>query len=390
MEVPRARVGLDDAVTSYLFNSQLLRLPGASTLTLIAPSEVRENNRTASYVAEMISQPNAAIGNVEYVEVRESMRNGGGPACLRLRIVMTPNERARRSARLLPNRRPGRQPRSLGPQTLPRRPRPRRSRRSGARHRNSSRPRRTDAHPAARRGFLSVSAGMSCVRPFLLFLFAAAFVLTACEENRSALSTDLMRVRISAAPPGEEEKHRQDVPFAAELCFPRAYSAGNFRESSGYYGAAVVEFSHPSLEPSHEWRTKVRLTIWPSTGNDMDYSDFPMSRTGVEAPHPSMTPASIAVELAPTATHPVGTSQFPTFDSDTYAIVSIDDEWRRRVFIRCHVSADRQIDSCGAHFQSSHGFLVDLGARADTIRDLSAVMQSADTLITRFLSACAR
>lgn len=94
VEVPRARVGLDDAITSYLFNSQLLRTPGAASLTLIAPSEVRENNRTASYVAEMITQPNAAIGNVEYVEVRESMRNGGGPACLRLRIVMTPAERA--------------------------------------------------------------------------------------------------------------------------------------------------------------------------------------------------------------------------------------------------------------------------------------------------------
>jgi succinylarginine dihydrolase len=94
VEVPRARVGLDDAVTSYLFNSQLLRLPGAASLTLIAPSEVRENNKTAAYVAEMIAQPNAAIGRVEYVEVRESMRNGGGPACLRLRIVMTADERA--------------------------------------------------------------------------------------------------------------------------------------------------------------------------------------------------------------------------------------------------------------------------------------------------------
>ncbi len=94
VEVPRDRVGLDDAVTSYLFNSQLLRLPGRQALTLIAPTEVRENNRTAAYVAEMIAQPNAAIGQVEYVEVRESMRNGGGPACLRLRIVMTPEERA--------------------------------------------------------------------------------------------------------------------------------------------------------------------------------------------------------------------------------------------------------------------------------------------------------
>lgn len=94
VETPRDRVGLDDAVSSYLFNSQLLRLPGAQSLTLIAPTEVRENNKTAAYVAEMIAQPKAAIGQVEYVEVRESMRNGGGPACLRLRIVMTPSERA--------------------------------------------------------------------------------------------------------------------------------------------------------------------------------------------------------------------------------------------------------------------------------------------------------
>jgi succinylarginine dihydrolase len=94
VEVPRARVGLDDAVTSYLFNSQLLRIPGRGSLTLIAPTEVRENNKTSAYVAEMIANANAAIGSVEYVEVRESMRNGGGPACLRLRIVMTPQERA--------------------------------------------------------------------------------------------------------------------------------------------------------------------------------------------------------------------------------------------------------------------------------------------------------
>ncbi|MBY0563726.1 MAG: N-succinylarginine dihydrolase [Hyphomonadaceae bacterium] len=94
VEVPAARVSLEDAVSSYLFNSQLVRLPGAASLTLIAPSEVRENNRTAAYVRELVAAPNAAIGAVEYVEVRESMRNGGGPACLRLRIAMTDAERA--------------------------------------------------------------------------------------------------------------------------------------------------------------------------------------------------------------------------------------------------------------------------------------------------------
>ncbi|HVK80010.1 MAG TPA: N-succinylarginine dihydrolase [Verrucomicrobiae bacterium] len=94
VEVPTARVGLEDAVTSYLFNSQLVRLPGAKSLTLIAPTETRENNRTAEFVREMIAGADATIGQVEYVEVRESMRNGGGPACLRLRIVMAPEERA--------------------------------------------------------------------------------------------------------------------------------------------------------------------------------------------------------------------------------------------------------------------------------------------------------
>lgn len=94
VEAPRARVDLEAAVASYLFNSQLVRTPGAAQLTLIAPTEVRENNQTAEYVASTIAQPDAAIGAVEYVEVRESMRNGGGPACLRLRIVMTAQERA--------------------------------------------------------------------------------------------------------------------------------------------------------------------------------------------------------------------------------------------------------------------------------------------------------
>lgn len=94
VEVAACDVSLADAVSSYLFNSQLVRLPGAPTMTLIAPTEVRENNKTAAYVTQMIAAPGAAIGAVEYVEVRESMRNGGGPACLRLRVAVTEAERA--------------------------------------------------------------------------------------------------------------------------------------------------------------------------------------------------------------------------------------------------------------------------------------------------------
>jgi len=93
VEVPAEAVSLDDAISSYLFNSQLVRLPGHLGLTLIAPTEVRENNRTAAYVAEKTARAGAIISRAEYVEVRESMRNGGGPACLRLRIVMTNAEK---------------------------------------------------------------------------------------------------------------------------------------------------------------------------------------------------------------------------------------------------------------------------------------------------------
>jgi succinylarginine dihydrolase len=98
VEVKAAEVSLDDAVSSYLFNSQLLRLPGDKALTLIAPGEVRENNRTASIAQQLTAEPNAVIEHVEYVDVRESMRNGGGPACLRLRIVMTAEERSAAAA----------------------------------------------------------------------------------------------------------------------------------------------------------------------------------------------------------------------------------------------------------------------------------------------------
>jgi succinylarginine dihydrolase len=94
VQVAASDVSLEDAVSSYLFNSQLLRLPGDKGLTLIAPKEVRENNKTAIVAQAIAAAPNAAIGHVEYVDVRESMRNGGGPACLRLRVVMTREERA--------------------------------------------------------------------------------------------------------------------------------------------------------------------------------------------------------------------------------------------------------------------------------------------------------
>lgn len=92
IEVPADEVSLQDAVSSYLFNSQLLQVPGEERLVLLAPEETRENAATSAYCERLIAG-NSAIGAVRFAGVRESMRNGGGPACLRLRVVLTEAER---------------------------------------------------------------------------------------------------------------------------------------------------------------------------------------------------------------------------------------------------------------------------------------------------------
>jgi len=91
--VPAAEVPLEDAIRSYLFNSQLLVFPGEAQLVLVAPSEAQDTTSTREYCERLVSS-NGPIGRVEYVDVRQSMRNGGGPACLRLRVVITDAERA--------------------------------------------------------------------------------------------------------------------------------------------------------------------------------------------------------------------------------------------------------------------------------------------------------
>jgi succinylarginine dihydrolase len=88
VEVPAARVSLADAVSSYLFNAQLVTLPDA-TMALIVPGETRAHPGVWGWLEEMLAG-NGPIRRVEVVDVRESMANGGGPACLRLRVVADP------------------------------------------------------------------------------------------------------------------------------------------------------------------------------------------------------------------------------------------------------------------------------------------------------------
>jgi succinylarginine dihydrolase len=98
VEVSEADVPLKDAIQSYLFNTQLLEIPGEDRLVLIAPEECRENEATRTYLEQLVAS-NGPIGRVMFVDVRQSMRNGGGPACLRLRVVMNDVQRASLGAR---------------------------------------------------------------------------------------------------------------------------------------------------------------------------------------------------------------------------------------------------------------------------------------------------
>jgi succinylarginine dihydrolase len=93
VEVSSADLPLADAISSYLFNSMLIQIPGEDRLTLICPTETRDNPRSHA-VAQSLAASNGPIGQVRYVDVRQSMRNGGGPACLRLRVVLNEAELA--------------------------------------------------------------------------------------------------------------------------------------------------------------------------------------------------------------------------------------------------------------------------------------------------------
>lgn len=94
VEVPEREVSVADAVSSYLFNSQLLCVPGTSGHTLVVAQECAENKKVWACIQRLVAEPGCPINAVQVFDLRQSMHNGGGPACLRLRVVLTEAERA--------------------------------------------------------------------------------------------------------------------------------------------------------------------------------------------------------------------------------------------------------------------------------------------------------
>ena len=88
VEVPANAVSLPEAIKSYLFNAQLVSLPDGG-MGLVLPTEARETPAVWTWLEAHVAG-NGPIRRLLPVDVRQSMANGGGPACLRLRVVADP------------------------------------------------------------------------------------------------------------------------------------------------------------------------------------------------------------------------------------------------------------------------------------------------------------
>ncbi|RLM21275.1 N-succinylarginine dihydrolase [Brenneria alni] len=101
IEVPDSRVSVADAVSTYLFNSQILTRPDGR-MTIVVPEESRHHTGVWNYLCEMAAS-GGPIDDIKVFDLRESMRNGGGPACLRLRVALNAQERQAVNPRVMMN-----------------------------------------------------------------------------------------------------------------------------------------------------------------------------------------------------------------------------------------------------------------------------------------------
>lgn len=94
IELKSKQLSIEDAVATYLFNSQLITLPNNKGMALIAPDECQNNIRVKTCIDELIASSDNPLSAVYFLDLKQSMRNGGGPACLRLRVPLNDKELA--------------------------------------------------------------------------------------------------------------------------------------------------------------------------------------------------------------------------------------------------------------------------------------------------------
>lgn len=91
IEVSNDDLSVSEAVSTYLFNSQLVSQANGQ-MALIAPIECEQNPRTHALITHLLEQKDNPIDEVHFIDLRQSMHNGGGPACLRLRVLLSEDE----------------------------------------------------------------------------------------------------------------------------------------------------------------------------------------------------------------------------------------------------------------------------------------------------------
>jgi len=92
---------IHEAVAAYPFNSQLVTLPGGG-MAIVAPREAEQSDAARHFLERVVSEP-SPVNELHYVDVNDSMHNGGGPACLRLRVRLEPHEEKALGGRVLWN-----------------------------------------------------------------------------------------------------------------------------------------------------------------------------------------------------------------------------------------------------------------------------------------------
>lgn len=91
VEVTNQQVSVTQAIDTYLFNSQLLSLEN-NKIMIIAPSECKNEPAIWNYLQNLVNDSTSPITDLKFFDLRQSMNNGGGPACLRLRVVLNDQE----------------------------------------------------------------------------------------------------------------------------------------------------------------------------------------------------------------------------------------------------------------------------------------------------------
>lgn len=91
-EIKEKDVAIKDAVSSYLFNTQIVTCPD-STMLVIAPTECQNHPKVKKVLDQLVADTKNPVAHVEFLDLRQSMKNGGGPACLRFRVVLSVEER---------------------------------------------------------------------------------------------------------------------------------------------------------------------------------------------------------------------------------------------------------------------------------------------------------